>query len=106
MTPVVVKVGGSLYDLADLAPRLKALLAGIDSPILIVPGGGAAADVVRSLDRVHGLGEEASHWIALAACSLNGQFLATILGNVPIVGVVPTNERVAVVDPYAFAKDD
>ena len=106
MSPVVVKVGGSLYDLGDLAARLKTLCAGIDSQILIVPGGGDAADVVRTLDRIHALGEESSHWIALRACSVNAQFLAAILGNVPIVGVVPTNERIAVVDPFAFAKDD
>ena len=45
---IVVKVGGSLYDLPDLGPRLRRFLDGLDDPDrLVVPGGGAAADVVR-----------------------------------------------------------
>src|SRR5262249_17829191 len=69
--PVVVKVGGSLFDLQDLGPRLHALLTVRPqcSPLL-VPGGGAVADVVRALDRRHQLGEETSHWLALQAMSL------------------------------------
>ena len=73
---VVVKVGGSLYDLPDLGSRLRAWLteqcAGDD--VVLVPGGGGTADVIRHFDRVHGLGEETSHWLALRALTLNAQF--------------------------------
>jgi 5-(aminomethyl)-3-furanmethanol phosphate kinase len=80
---LVVKVGGSLYDLADLGPRLERWLAEQRSPaVLLVPGGGPAADVVRDLDRRHGLGEAVAHSLALQALRLNAHFLAELLGRV------------------------
>jgi aspartokinase-like uncharacterized kinase len=103
--PIVVKVGGSLFDLPDLGERLQRFLATLDAPILLYPGGGAAVDAVRALDRVHSLGEEASHWLALEACALNAHFLARLLPGVPVVGE-PTLTRCAIVDPYAFALAD
>src|SRR5262249_50947889 len=77
---VVVKVGGSLYDLPGLGARLRAWLERLPSrEVLLVPGGGPAADVVRDLDRLHRLGEEAAHWLALRALSVNARFLAALL---------------------------
>ena len=77
----VVKVGGSLYDLPDLGPRLRAWLKQAPAAdFLIVPGGGPTADVIRDLDRIHRLGEEKAHSLALAALRLNAWFLATLLG--------------------------
>jgi aspartokinase-like uncharacterized kinase len=79
---VVVKVGGSLYELSDLGPRLWRWLAEqTAAAVLLVPGGGAAADVVRGLDRRHSLGEEAAHWLALHALRLNAHFLAELLAR-------------------------
>jgi aspartokinase-like uncharacterized kinase len=102
--PVVVKVGGSLFDLPDLGERLRRFLATLDGPILLYPGGGAAANAVRELDRVHQFGEEASHWLALRACAVNAHFLARLLG-VPVVGKL-TGSRCVIADPYAFARAD
>jgi aspartokinase-like uncharacterized kinase len=111
--PLIVKVGGSLYDLPDLGPRLRGWLAGLGTRhILLVPGGGAAADLVRKLDSVHGLGEEAAHWLALRSLSLTAHFLA---GLVPGAAVVPhpgdcqavwAECRPAVLDSHAFALAD
>src|SRR5207248_9110984 len=59
---LVVKVGGSLYDLPDLADRLRRWLSALAAPrVLLVPGGGPTADVIRTFDQRHRLGEEASH---------------------------------------------
>jgi aspartokinase-like uncharacterized kinase len=66
--PVVVKVGGSLFDLPDLGPRLEVWL-GARRSVVLVPGGGPTTDVVRALDRTHRLGEEAAHWLALRSIS-------------------------------------
>jgi aspartokinase-like uncharacterized kinase len=76
----VIKVGGSLFDLPDLGGKLRRLLdmPGMNETIL-VPGGGATANVVREWDRCHGLGEERSHWLALQALSLNARLLASLL---------------------------
>ena len=77
--PVVVKVGGSLLGWPTLAARLSAYLAtrSGDRLVLIV-GGGGAADWVRDLDRVHQLGEERSHVLALRALDLTAHALAAI----------------------------
>jgi aspartokinase-like uncharacterized kinase len=109
----VVKVGGSLYDLPDLGQRLQAWLAGRkDGTVLIVPGGGPAADVVRDLDRLHGLGEERAHWLALRALSLNAHFLASLLPGAWVAESecawenVRDSGRPAILDAYRFAQAD
>jgi aspartokinase-like uncharacterized kinase len=110
---VVVKVGGSLFDLPDLGPRLRAWLAARPAgPVLLVPGGGAAADVVRDLDRCHRLGEEAAHWLALQALSLTARFLCRLLPGSPLVrepaGRLPHAEpgRPVILDPHLFVQAD
>jgi len=66
--------------------RLAHWLAQLDSPkVVLVPGGGATADVVRAWDRQHRLGEETAHWLALRSMTFNAHFLKAIL---PGAGVV------------------
>ncbi len=78
--PVVVKVGGSLLTWPGLRPRLADWLGRLGTcDVVLVPGGGAAADAVRDLDRVHGLGAEAAHWLAVRAMGLNAHVLAALL---------------------------
>jgi aspartokinase-like uncharacterized kinase len=106
--PTVVKVGGSLFDLPDLGPRLQDWLAGLSRPhVLLVPGGGPAADVIRDLDRRHGLGEEKAHWLALRAMALNAHVLAGLLPGSSVVESV--REPLAgptILDAYAFCRAD
>lgn len=88
---IVVKVGGSLYDLADLGRRLDGVLDGLGTRrVLLVPGGGRLAEVIRTLDETHCLGEEASHWLALRALAVNATFLAALLAHrkTRIVGTI------------------
>lgn len=106
MSVIVVKVGGSLYDCADLGTRLQALIRNLTHPVLIVPGGGATADAIRAFDVIHGLGEEAAHWLALQACSVNGHALSRVLGDLRIVGDVVNLSGSAIVDLYSFAQAD
>ena len=85
----VVKVGGSLFDLPDLRQRLTTFLTQLDAAkVLLVPGGGATADVIRDLDRVHQLGEEASHWLAIQALSVNARFLLGLLPQAQLISQV------------------
>jgi 5-(aminomethyl)-3-furanmethanol phosphate kinase len=100
----VAKVGGSLYGLPGLRERLRTWIAGVGKPVLLVPGGGAVADVVRHLDRVHGLGEETAHWLALRALTVNAHFLAQLL-EVQVVHLAG-EERLAVLDAHAFCLAD
>lgn len=81
MTLAVYKLGGSLLSLPDLAARLKRLFERETSHPrrLLVSGGGGAADIVRDWDRLHGLGEERAHWLALESLRLNESLLAELL---------------------------
>jgi 5-(aminomethyl)-3-furanmethanol phosphate kinase len=113
----VVKVGGSLYDWPDLGQRLRDWLWLQRAPwrdVLLIPGGGPTADVIREFDRIHQLGEKKAHWLALAALRLNAWFLAEML---PLVGIIGTWEelssevsdsdrtliRASILDPRSFA---
>jgi aspartokinase-like uncharacterized kinase len=107
--PIVVKVGGSLYDLPDLGPRLRAWLSALSGRgVLLVPGGGATANLVREFDRRHQLGEETSHWLALKALSLNALFLAALLPGSRVTADVADvkGPDPCVLDAYRFALDD
>jgi aspartokinase-like uncharacterized kinase len=112
---IVVKVGGSLFDWPELGPRLEQWLRALSpARILLVPGGGAIVDVVRDLDRCHGLGEEAAHWLALRALTLNAHFLATVLASLRATVVADfqqcqrawTGEELPIVDAFEFARMD
>jgi probable H4MPT-linked C1 transfer pathway protein len=154
---VVVKVGGSLYDLPDLGSRLCSWLSdcglriadcGLEdktrdargtraetdkggsgclssnpqsairnpqSNLVLVPGGGATADVIRTFDRNHHLGEARAHWLALRAVALNAHFLADLLGGQGVVVGSSLQEecqaawsqgKVPLVDAHAFIQAD
>jgi aspartokinase-like uncharacterized kinase len=109
----VVKVGGSLFDLPDLGPRLLTWLAEhAAGEVLLVPGGGPVADVVREYDRLHALGEERAHWLALSALAFNARFLASLLPGaviLPHVQPAAANQlqgQTPILDPYVFARSD
>src|SRR5438094_2205822 len=111
--PLIVKVGGSLFDLQDLGARLRRWLEKQNGhPVIFVPGGGAVAEAIRQLDRCHRLGEGTAHWLALFALRLNARFLASLLGGVPVLDNLrnATAQRSAaprsVLDPYCFALAD
>ncbi|HEV3204123.1 MAG TPA: hypothetical protein VGY77_07065 [Gemmataceae bacterium] len=109
--PVVVKVGGSLYDLAYLGPRLNSWLEeNAAGPVILVPGGGPTAKVVREWDRMHSLGEETAHWLALQALTFNGQWLAHLL-KVKIPALTSDldgfrQKKFAILDAHGFALAD
>jgi aspartokinase-like uncharacterized kinase len=114
-SPIIVKVGGSLFDLPDLRSRLIQFLRGQSCPeVVLVPGGGQMVDAIRHLDRSHGLSAEASHWLALRAMSLNAHFLATLLQTENTVVSAALEEwpelwrsgRIPILDAYLFALAD
>jgi len=103
---VVVKVGGSLYDLPDLGERLGAWLRELPkSNFVLVPGGGPAADLVRAWDRQHQLGEESAHWLALRALTFNAHFLASrLLGSYVIKNLDEAGSGpIPILDMHAWA---
>jgi aspartokinase-like uncharacterized kinase len=111
-SPIVVKVGGSLFDLPGLGGRLAAWLGTLQREVILIPGGGAAADFIQRLDRIHQLGEETCHWLALRSLSLTALLLCRILPGSAVVKCLsrcrPVWEtgKVPILDLFAFATDD
>ena len=83
---VVLKIGGSLLDWPELPARLSAYLArrADPRPTLIV-GGGPVADLVRALDRLHDLGPESAHALALQALDFTARALESLLDDTVVV---------------------
>ena len=76
----IVKVGGSLLKLSDLAERLQRWL-GQQSPAtsVLIAGGAALADQVRHWDEQFRLGEETSHWLCVDVLDITAQLLKALL---------------------------
>lgn len=86
MSIVVLKLGGSLLDLSDLSVRLQSVFAKLDGDrLLLICGGGDAADIVRRWHQCFGLDEERSHWLALEAIRLNQRLLLDLLPTLELV---------------------
>jgi aspartokinase-like uncharacterized kinase len=80
MTPLVVKIGGSLYDWPDFGPKLARWLNQFtSSETLLVPGGGPFVDLVRRLEELHHLDGDTAHWLALRAMTMAAGFLTELL---------------------------
>ena len=77
----LVKVGGSLLDLPDLATRLRQLPQVLGRPCTLLVGGGEAANVIRRLQQVHSLGEHDAHALAIDAMDLNARVVRRVLAG-------------------------
>ena len=91
MRGCVVKLGGSL---ADILPDLIPVILEGEEGVLIVPGGGAGADAVRSLDP----DPDSAHWMAIAAMEQYGHHIASF--GVPSVDQIILVDHPSVLLPY------
>ena len=86
MRTIVLKVGGSLYDLPDLGVRIAALLSPYrEDRFLVFPGGGAAADLVRGWQPHFEWTDVVAHHIAIASLDFNAVMLANVLSRASVV---------------------
>ena len=75
-----------MLTVPDLLERLRGLLGTYASlHLVLVVGGGTAADLVRDLDRRLGLGTAEAHWLAVEAMSRNAQELSASLQEIPYI---------------------
>ena len=110
---LVIKLGGSLLrarDTLDAAARALGAVAARGCRALVVPGGGAFADAVRSADAALALGDDAAHWAATLAMD---QCAHVVAGRVPGAEVVDGPEeterslarrRLPVLAPYRWLR--
>ena len=86
-TPIrILKVGGSLFDMADLAVRLHSWLAE-QAPAhhVLIAGGGPLANQIRQWHRLHPLGDEAAHWMCIDLTTVTAHLLHDRLPEIPLV---------------------
>jgi len=109
----IIKLGGSLLEIPELADRLENWLR-LQSPMAtwVVVGGGAAANVVRELDRANRLDESTAHWLAIRAMQFNAHLVAALLSGATLLKSFDqpsTSEQppgVWVVDPWAMLRQE
>jgi hypothetical protein len=89
--PVVVKMGGSLFD---ESPAIVRLLLSLDAPVLVVPGGGRFAEAVRDC----GAEGTPGHWMAVAAMEEYGWYLSSF--GLPVTDLLSIVDTPAVLLPY------
>lgn len=76
----IVKLGGSLYHTAELKSWLDLLLAySHHEAVVIVPGGGPFADMVRQAQALHHFDDQHAHHMALLAMAQYGLLLHALL---------------------------
>src|SRR5437868_14058866 len=82
----VVKLGGSLLDWPQFPAAMQQWL-GRQPPAfnVLVAGGGALAETIRSADRDFALGEERSHWLCIDALSITARILTAAMPEFPLV---------------------
>jgi 5-(aminomethyl)-3-furanmethanol phosphate kinase len=109
---VVVKIGGGLTSIPGALQQVCSVVraAGRQRPILIVPGGGPFADLVREFDRTVGLSAEAAHWMAVLGMDQYAHVLADLIpGSVLIedpgnIRESLAGDRVAILAPSRWMR--
>jgi aspartokinase-like uncharacterized kinase len=85
--PLVIKVGGGLLGIPGALREVCATIGvlGRQQAVVVVPGGGPLADLVRELDRTLGLSDDASHWMAILAMDQYAHLLAERIEGAALV---------------------
>ncbi len=93
LMPLVVKVGGSLFHhVSDLVPVLKES----KRPLILIPGGGPFADMVRQCK----VDDDTAHWMAVSAMEQFGWFIAS--HGIPVTTIIAIPGSITVLLPYRY----
>jgi 5-(aminomethyl)-3-furanmethanol phosphate kinase len=113
VTRRVVKVGGSLLTMSDLAECFQAWLAvQPTAETLLIAGGGELADAVRETNRLQPLSDAKAHWLCIRAMQLQTEMLAASLSKSQIAPSIAElrsscpQQRLAIVDPWRFVHEE
>ena len=118
---VVIKIGGSLIrEAPELVDRLVKEFGSGDLKaaentyacgefpfsILIVPGGGLFANVVRAVDEKYSLGADAAHWMAVLAMEQYSFYLRDKSRAVATDLITDIPQGVSILFPYRLLKTE
>jgi hypothetical protein len=112
--PTVVKIGGGLLARDGCLDAVVDAIADIacDEALVIVPGGGPFADVVRDQDARVGLTDEAAHWMAVLAMDQYAHLIASKLRRAAVVvdrqgmSVALESGLIPVLAPFSWLRRD
>lgn len=96
MGVTVVKVGGSLALYPEKLGALCAKLSEISTKhkLIVVPGGGEFADLVRDLDKRYNLSRKASHRMAILGMDQYGFLLSNLMPRSCVVNQLESVQKV------------
>ncbi|MCH2114746.1 MAG: hypothetical protein MK171_07550 [Pirellulales bacterium] len=86
-TPIrVVKVGGSLLDLPDLADRIRHWLAAQSAAHhILIAGGGPLADQMRQWHQQRPIREASAHWMCIDLMTVTAHLLHDRMPEIPLI---------------------
>jgi 5-(aminomethyl)-3-furanmethanol phosphate kinase len=93
----VIKIGGSLFDMAGDIIR-DIISSG--SPVIVVPGGGPFIDLAAAC----GIGDEESHWMAIAGMEQYGWYLSSF--GIPVADRLAIHHNQVVLLPYRILREE
>ncbi len=96
--PAVIKIGGSLVADPGTLREVGGAVARMAgrTPVVVVPGGGPFADVVRSVDQSFLLPASTAHWMAILGMDQYAHLLAAIIPGASVV-----NDRLGIQQAHA-----
>ncbi|ALK06381.1 MAG: amino acid kinase [Methanosarcina sp. 795] len=118
---LVVKIGGSLIkEATELVNRLvkefgsgsqKIAEGGYTADrfpfsVLIVPGGGIFAEVVRETDEMFCLGADTAHWMAILGMEQYAYYLQDKTGSRAVDSIADVPEGVSILFPYRLLREE
>jgi aspartokinase-like uncharacterized kinase len=93
----VIKIGGSLFDMAGDIIR-DIISSG--SPVIVVPGGGPFIGLAAGC----GIGDDESHWMAIAGMEQYGWYLSSF--GIPVVDCLAVHHNQTVLLPYRILREE
>jgi aspartokinase-like uncharacterized kinase len=94
---IVIKVGGSLFDWPELPGQLNAVLDSHRAAyqrLVLLPGGGPAANFIRAIDKKFILGDLSAHRLALRSLDLTAHVLAALVPGLEVVDDLASLDQV------------
>jgi aspartokinase-like uncharacterized kinase len=96
----VIKLGGSLLD---HAPDILKRILSTEADVLVVPGGGRFADLVRDVHERKGLSQDAAHWMAILAMDQYAYYLSDKSG-IALTPLLVRKKGVRIALPYEILR--